>query len=132
VKKGVAIFLLCVYGITSVGSTIHFHYCMNELVGWTIGYNTNENKTCDRCGMDEKDGGCCKDEYAVFKINIDQNKTILSIHHLFFSRELYGHSRIVQRFNEGFSIDSRSCIYIDPPPFVTDRRLHLIHCVFLI
>jgi hypothetical protein len=53
-----AIFYL---GISS-GATMHFHYCMGELVSW--GLVKQSGKVCEFCGMpmaETKKNSCCKD-----------------------------------------------------------------------
>jgi hypothetical protein len=72
VKKIVAILLLVIYGCTSLGATIHMHYCMNEFAGWNLWHGDKE-KECGKCGMKEKKGGCCKDEHKQLKLSADQN-----------------------------------------------------------
>ncbi len=64
--------LLIIYGSTSVGATVHMHYCMNEFVGWNFWHAGKESK-CSKCGMKEKEGGCCKDEHKQLKLSTDQN-----------------------------------------------------------
>ncbi len=71
-KKIVVILLLVIYGSTSVGATIHMHYCMNEFIGWNLWHNDKENE-CGKCGMKDKKGGCCKDEQKQLKLSADQN-----------------------------------------------------------
>lgn len=63
------------YLLTSTGTTIHLHYCMGKLADWGLGHNNS--KTCGNCGMEksqEKDNGCCKDEYKFIKNDADQKK----------------------------------------------------------
>ncbi|TCC96049.1 hypothetical protein FBD94_03150 [Pedobacter hiemivivus] len=53
-----AIFYL---GISS-GATMHFHYCMGELVSWSLEKESKD--ACDFCGMPKsvsKKKSCCKD-----------------------------------------------------------------------
>jgi hypothetical protein len=67
--------LAFVYITSSIGATIHMHYCMGKLANWDIGQNIS--KTCGKCGMDkadEKNNGCCKDEKKFVK-NIADQKT---------------------------------------------------------
>jgi hypothetical protein len=69
-KRVIAFILAVLYLSTSMGATVHFHYCMNRLVGW--GLADGESKFCESCGMAKKavtDGcsvgmkGCCHDEH---------------------------------------------------------------------
>ena len=57
------------YLASSVGATVHLHYCMDKLINWSL-LNGDGNK-CEKCGM-KKDGGCCKDENKFVKNNVDQ------------------------------------------------------------
>jgi hypothetical protein len=46
---------------------------MGQLADWGLGQN--KSKTCGKCGMDkseEKDNGCCKDEFKLVKNDTDQ------------------------------------------------------------
>ena len=70
-KKLFSFILAIVYLTSSVGATVHLHYCMNKLVNWSL---KDEGGKCKNCGM-EKDGGCCKDENKFVKNNLDQNLT---------------------------------------------------------
>ncbi len=76
-KKFIVAILSFLYISTSTGATVHMHYCMGELVNWSLGHS-NPNK-CDNCGMektDSKDNGCCKDEHKQLKIEKDQKVTV--------------------------------------------------------
>ena len=72
-KNFIVAILSFLYISTSTGATVHMHYCMGELVNWSLGHNNP--KICDNCGMektDAKDNGCCKDEHKQLKIEKDQ------------------------------------------------------------
>jgi len=81
-KKFFATILAIIYLSTSVGATIHLHYCMGRLISW--GLTANDSKECTFCGMPknstsgyystDKDG-CCRDEYKNIKIDKDQKAT---------------------------------------------------------
>jgi hypothetical protein len=74
-KKVVVLLLLMVYGSATMGTTIHLHYCMNKMVGWSL--LDNKDHQCNTCGM-EKKGGCCKDSKAQIKLAADQQKAEFS------------------------------------------------------
>ena len=40
-----------VYGTTTVGATVHLHFCMNKFI--SLNFTETENKTCGKCGMNE-------------------------------------------------------------------------------
>lgn len=69
-KRVVASILAVLYLSTSMGATVHLHYCMGRLVGW--GLVDHESRDCVSCGM-AKDApmsgcsvgmkNCCHDEH---------------------------------------------------------------------
>lgn len=78
-KKVLVAILAIVYLSTSMGATVHLHYCMGRLVAW--GLTGQSGKTCRFCGMQQmgvsgdcvvgmKD--CCHEEYKQIKNNHDQ------------------------------------------------------------
>jgi hypothetical protein len=68
-KKVLVSILAVFYLASSVGATVHLHYCMDKFINWSL-LNKDGDK-CDKCGM-KKDGGCCKDENKFVKNNVDQ------------------------------------------------------------
>ncbi len=72
-KKFVLAILAIVYISTSIGVTVHVHYCMGKLAEWGVGHK--ESSSCGKCGMEQsikKGNGCCKDENKFIKNNADQ------------------------------------------------------------
>lgn len=78
-KKVLATILAVIYLSTSIGATVHFHYCMGKLVSW--GLMEQKGKRCTFCGMPKKvttkhcmvtKKGCCKDEYKQIITGKDQ------------------------------------------------------------
>ena len=67
-KKILVSILAVFYLASSVGATVHLHYCMDKFINWSLLKGGNK---CNKCGM-EKDGGCCKDENKFVKNNVDQ------------------------------------------------------------
>jgi len=69
--KRIAAFILAViYLSTSMGATVHFHYCMGHLVGWDLA--DRESRDCISCGMAKERAtmgcsvgmkNCCHDEH---------------------------------------------------------------------
>lgn len=79
-KKLLVAILALLYISTSVGATVHMHYCMGKLADWGPGHN--KSKTCGKCGMEiseKKDNGCCKDERKFIKNDTDQKTTEAAI-----------------------------------------------------
>jgi len=80
VKKFLLAILAFVYISTSIGATVHVHYCMGKMADW--GFGQNEDKTCNKCGMeqsDQKGNGCCNDENKLIKNNTDQKTTAAAL-----------------------------------------------------
>ena len=75
-KKILVSILAVFYLASSVGATVHLHYCMDKFINWSL---LNGGDKCSECGM-EKDGGCCKDENKFVKNNIDQKVAESSFH----------------------------------------------------
>jgi len=81
-KKFLLTILAFVYLSTSMGATIHLHYCMGKLFSWSL--VDNDSKNCSECGM-PKDGtsghcmsfknGCCQDSEAHLQLDKDQKAT---------------------------------------------------------
>jgi hypothetical protein len=78
-KKVFVTILAFIYLSSSMGATVHLHYCMGKLASW--GLIDHESKNCARCGMLKKtssaDGiaasmNCCKDEHKQIKTDKDQ------------------------------------------------------------
>ncbi len=68
-KKILVSILAVFYLASSVGATVHLHYCMDKFIDWSLAKGDGDK--CNKCGM-EKDGGCCKDEQKLVKNNTDQ------------------------------------------------------------
>ena len=67
-KKILVSILAVFYLASSVGATVHLHYCMDKFINWSL---LKGGDKCNKCGM-EKDGGCCKDENKFVRNNSDQ------------------------------------------------------------
>ena len=65
--------LAIIYMAVSSGIAVQLHYCMGDKTGMEF-YGTSNGK-CGKCGMTEKDTGCCHDEFKFYKIS-DSHKTV--------------------------------------------------------
>lgn len=81
-KKVFATILSVIYLSTSMGATVHMHYCMGKLFSW--GLANPDKKNCSHCGMPKSStdnhcmaikGGCCKDTHTIVKLDKDQKAT---------------------------------------------------------
>ena len=65
--------LAILYLAVSSGIAVQLHYCMGDRAGIELYGSSSE--TCSKCGMTEKDTGCCHDEFKFYKIS-DSHKTV--------------------------------------------------------
>jgi hypothetical protein len=81
-KKVLVTILAFLYLSSSMGATIHLHYCMGKLASW--GLIDHESKNCMQCGMVKKSASshsaelkteCCRDEHKQIKTDKDQKLT---------------------------------------------------------
>ena len=86
-KKFLAAILAFLYLSTSMGATIHLHYCMGKLISW--GLSNHESKTCSLCGMEKHNGmqddhasnkNCCRDEHKTITADKDQKADRTEFH----------------------------------------------------
>jgi hypothetical protein len=129
-KKFVVLILASLYLSASVGATVHYHFCMNEFVGWSLFHDKDDK--CGRCGMDEKDkDGCCKDEHKHFKLKTDQQKANVSEFINLVSAPALAVPVLDFTFHASINI-TKSYPAIHAPPDIGKNRLHVLHCLFLI
>ena len=78
-KKFLTGILALLYLSTSMGASVHLHYCMGKLISW--GLVNHESRNCEYCGMPKYNGqagdpiakkGCCSDEHKQLKTDKDQ------------------------------------------------------------
>ena len=65
--------LAILYLAVSSGIAMQLHYCMGEKAGIELYGSSGES--CGKCGMTEKNTGCCHDEFKFYKIS-DSHKTV--------------------------------------------------------
>jgi len=132
VKKIVAILLFVIYGITSVGATIHMHYCMNGFVGWNLWHGDKENE-CGKCGMKEKKDGCCKDEHMQLRLAADQNHNQLKVFTFeqIFTSIIFKHQAIYN-FTQPATVAVIFPKNNAPPNLWQNVPLYLSNCLLLI
>jgi hypothetical protein len=81
-KKVFATILAVIYLSTSMGATVHLHYCMGKLFSWSL--TDKDSKNCGQCGMPKSStnghcmafkDGCCKDKHTQVQLDKDQKAT---------------------------------------------------------
>jgi hypothetical protein len=63
-KKVAVTILILLYFTTSIGATIRMHFCMGELISWTVNTKEKDDMKCEK--------GCCEEKSQVVKIDKDQ------------------------------------------------------------
>lgn len=66
-KKISTAILALLYLAVSSGIAMEIHYCMGKKVGTEL-YGSSGEK-CGKCGMTEKESGCCHDEFRLYKVS---------------------------------------------------------------
>ena len=120
---------MLIYGSATMGATVHLHYCMDELVGWSLWHN--EKEECGRCGMKEDKTGCCKDEHKHFKLKADHQKAAIAA----FITTISTPVEIIQTTDFKFQLFLQITESYSPchaPPDIDLTKLHVLYCVFLI
>ena len=132
VKAFTSILLAFLYLSVSSGFNLRAHYCMGQLAGIGIGYESP--KKCGKCGMHLSDGhkgGCCKDEHRLVKLDTDQQFT---------PSDLPWCAPLPMVGSEGFTEPFSTLSYSElnqypvnhDPPRIHAVALYLRDCVFLI
>jgi hypothetical protein len=127
-KKAAVILLLVIYSSTTMGATIHLHYCMNDFVGWSLRHG--KNNKCGKCGMKEKKDGCCKDEHKQIKLKAEHQKSTPAQYIQTMDAAALITPTAAFSFR-GVSIPLNFPLS-NAPPEISKERLYILHSVFLI
>jgi len=76
-KKILLTFMAFLYLAVASGAGVSFHYCMGELVDWSL--VQSQQHTCDFCGMEKKETTkepCCKDVQHQAKVDQAQKANV--------------------------------------------------------
>lgn len=127
--KKILVSILAVFYLTSsVGATIHLHYCMDKLINWSL--LKGEGDKCGKCGM-EKDGGCCKDEDKFVKNNVDQNIAESAVQSMqgLSTAALFAFINSSENYFPSLIERYPVC---HPPPLISAGEIYILNCVFRI
>ncbi len=120
--------LAIVYMAVSSGIAVQLHYCMGSKAG--MEFYGSSNDECGKCGMTEKDTGCCHDEFTFYKIS-DSHKTV--------SNDIDLSATSVPVINEYYTYnwhiaDNASITFVNnhSPPDYTKPDVCIMNCVFRI
>ena len=121
-----------VYGITTVGATVHVHYCMDKVIGWDL--SQKESRTCGKCGMKESatKKGCCKDEVKQLKIDNDYQKSIVSFLPKILSVPAIKFYPSLLEFNNVVFNNDVKTKYYSPPLLPFTQKRTILYCTYRI
>lgn len=77
VRKILLSILTFIYLGVSSGLAMEVHYCMGKKAG--VDFFASSDDRCNRCGMKEKNTGCCHDEHSFYKLTVDQKHVVNDI-----------------------------------------------------
>lgn len=118
--------LALVYMAVSSGIALEMHYCMGKMAGMEL-YGSSGD-TCGKCGMTEKDTGCCHDEFQFYKLS-DSHKTVSNnIDFAASSKLLLSYNRVPD-WQLPVSA-ARVAETNHPPPGYTAPSACIMNCVF--
>lgn len=131
-KRIAVILMMLIYGTTTVGATVHLHYCMDKFISWDL--NETENKTCGKCGMKESatKKGCCKDEIKQLKIDTDHQKSTVESFIKIFQSPAIKYATFLLAFNNVvFDINANAKVYA-PPLLPLPEKRTILYCTYRI
>lgn len=120
--------LAIVYMAVSSGIAMELHYCMGDKAGIEL-YGASSD-TCGKCGMTEKNSGCCHDEFKFYKIS-DSHKVVTNDINL--AASSYAAIDNTYLYNKTMSVEAALIAvnnYI--PPDYTAPEARILHCIFRI
>ena len=123
-KKILVSILAIFYLASSVGATVHLHYCMDKFINWSL---LKGGDKCSKCGM-EKDGGCCKDENKFVKNNIDQKVAESSFQLI--QMAVATPTNLIYSFEHHFSSLIQEYPISDAPPRNNGVGIYILNSVF--
>ncbi len=120
--------LAFVYMAVSSGVALELHYCMGDKAGVDL-YGSSSD-TCGKCGMSEKDTGCCHDEFKFYKIS-DSHKTVsndidLAVSSIAISNDYHVYNWQMPDNTSLTAVNNHS------PPDYTKPDVCIMNCVFRI
>jgi hypothetical protein len=102
---------------------------MDELDATEISFTTSD--TCSRCGMETTDSdGCCRDEYKVVKIEVDQ--LVAKALQTDFSLPLISYTSTEYLLAPFRNFTSDKTLIAHSPPLLSEQEVYIQNCVFRI
>ena len=128
-KLIITIFAIFYLGVSS-GATAHFHYCMGELVNWSI--SPEKDHKCSNCGMEKANSkNCCKDQHQKLEVKDFTKSSEIAYQFNVSSKELFFSSYKELEKVHAYSIIENNTISISPhrtqatPVFIRNRNFRI-------
>jgi len=130
-KRTLITILACFYLGVSSGATVHFHYCMGQLVKW--GFAQPEKSLCDFCKTPVKSCGksCCKDDQKQAKV--DQSQKVSTAVYQF--KQLGTIKLTTNPWNFTYvavPIKTHKAALCNAPPLIEDIPVFIRNCTYRI
>ena len=121
-----------VYGVTTVGATVHLHFCMDRFVGWD--FSNSEDAKCKKCGMKETSTqkGCCKDELKQLKIDTDHQKSTVAAFVSLIQNPVINYSPFIYEIVLVDLNNKSDNLYFPPPLNYPVQNRTVMYCTFRI
>ncbi len=118
-------------GVAS-GTTVHLHYCMGELVNWSL--TTPNESNCELCGMTKsatEKNSCCKDDYKQAKVDQSKKATQLIYEFKQFPA-VFQHTFKSDTYQVALSTQKTSTVFSNAPPEGPSIPVFIRNCTYRI
>ncbi|RTL60038.1 MAG: hypothetical protein EKK37_04135 [Sphingobacteriales bacterium] len=139
-KKFLTTIIAFIYLISTIGATVHLHYCMDKLVDWGFMNGNSDKKACPYCGMTKsatdkhcakESKGCCKDEKKIVKLENDQKVSDATFQFTQISSDTISHTFHDYSFKCASALAEKFPV-THAPPRTQGVLLFVRNCVFRI
>lgn len=125
-KKFVITILALFYLGVSSGATVDIHYCMGQLIDWSI--SQGETEECANCGMEKGiSEDCCKDQQH--KLSVKESPLISKVVYHFNTLGVKIPSTNYKKLAEGFEISTEeNKVVSNSPPRTQATAAFIRNC----
>ncbi len=131
-KRALLTLLAIFYLSVSSGATVHFHYCMGQLVKLSLTQPQKDN--CELCGMSKKEvkkHACCKDDYKQPKVDTSK-KTAQIIYQFNPPVVLIDHQFAYFNNQLALTVQQDQVVYANAPPEKACIPIFIRNCTYRI
>lgn len=127
-KKAIIAILAILYVTVASGVVVNVHYCMGRIASVEMGYDDHD--VCGKCGMSNKEKGCCHTEYKLVKLQDEHQLAQAQVPFLALPAEVPVQPSLIQVPLSG--IDKYLSLKYHSPPDSRSNTVYLRNCVFRI